>query len=36
MNGFEIGKELTTDIGEAVSILIRSVVVIKFGTNWRD
>jgi hypothetical protein len=22
MNGFEIGKELTTDIGEAVSILI--------------
>jgi hypothetical protein len=24
MNGFEIGKELTTDIGEAVSILIRS------------
>jgi hypothetical protein len=22
MNGFEIGKELTTDIGEAVSILL--------------
>jgi hypothetical protein len=37
MNGFEIGKELTTDIGEAVSI-IRSCDSSKNleHWNWRD